>query len=120
MGDGDTASALPVPPEILPQEIGGGDGGIFRQGGGLSFFDAWPGRCSGPPLHTSPPLPPVTSRKRKEKTGNGRKDDHRRRDGAFHHRRASFPENQEQKVKQNTQTGGNLMPPVFYAKSKEE
>ena len=52
MGDG---GSLPVSPrKNLPQEIGGGDGGIFRQGGGLSFFDAWPGRCSGP---LSTPLP---------------------------------------------------------------
>ena len=43
-----------TPSKILPQEIGGGDGGIFRQGGGPSFFDAWPGRCSAP---LSTPLP---------------------------------------------------------------
>ncbi len=52
MGDG---GSLPVSPrKNLPQEIGGGDGGIFRQGGGLPFFDAWSGRCSGP---LSTPLP---------------------------------------------------------------
>ena len=92
----------------------------FSAMGGVCRFLMLGWAAASPPLNTSPPLLPVTSRKRRKKVGNGGKDDYRRRAGAFHHRRVGFPENQEQKVKQSTQTGGNLVPPVFYAKSKAE
>lgn len=108
------------PPEKFYRRKSGAAMVGFSAKGEVCRFLMFGRAAAPPPLHTSPPVLPVTSRKRKEKIGNGGKDDHWHRDGAFHHRRAGFSESQEQKVKQNTQTGGNSMPPVFYAKSKEE